>query len=178
MITVHVPAMTTRADARAVSTSISDIPGVRTHPGDLTTRTVRVTGSADPGAVTAAATGYAVEEPAHQPTASQAQPGGFPGESTPATHARFIPTPHHPLPRRTQMLSDTPTFAGSTTFTVDGMTCSHCQRAVTAEIAGVDGVESVDVDLASGTVTVTAARPVDRADIAAAVDEAGYVLHP
>jgi copper chaperone CopZ len=35
----------------------------------------------------------------------------------------------------------------------------------------------VTVDLASGTVTVTASRPVDRADIAA-VDEAGYVLVP
>jgi copper chaperone CopZ len=77
------------------------------------------------------------------------------------------------------MLSSTPrTFIGSTTFTVSGMTCAHCQRAVTEEISGVDGVESVSVDLASGTVTVTAGRPVDRADIAAAVDEAGYALAP
>jgi copper chaperone CopZ len=77
------------------------------------------------------------------------------------------------------MLSSTPrTFIGSTTFQVTGMTCAHCQRAVTAEIAGVDGVESVNVDLASGTVTVTAMQPVDRADIAAAVDEAGYALIP
>ena len=58
------------------------------------------------------------------------------------------------------------------------MTCAHCQRAVTEEITTVDGVESVTVDLATGTVTVTAGRPVDRADIAAAVDEAGYVLVP
>ena len=77
------------------------------------------------------------------------------------------------------MLSSTPrTFVGSTTFTVTGMTCAHCQRAVTDEIAAVAGVESVMVDLASGTVTVTSARPVDRADIAAAVDEAGCVLVP
>jgi copper chaperone CopZ len=77
------------------------------------------------------------------------------------------------------MLSSTPrTFIGSTTFQVTGMTCAHCQRAVTAEIADVDGVESVTVDLASGTVTVTATQPVDRADIAAAVDEAGYALVP
>ena len=77
------------------------------------------------------------------------------------------------------MLSSTPrTFIGSTTFQVTGMTCAHCQRAVTAEIAGVDGVESVNVELASGTVTVTALQPVDRADIAAAVDEAGYTLIP
>ena len=77
------------------------------------------------------------------------------------------------------MLSSTPrTFIGATTFTVTGMTCAHCQRAVTEEIAAVDGVESVTVDLASGSVTVTADRPVDRADIAAAVDEAGYALVP
>ena len=77
------------------------------------------------------------------------------------------------------MLSSTPrTFIGSTTFSVAGMTCAHCQRAVTEEISAVAGVESVTVDLASGSVTVTADRPVDRADIAAAVDEAGYVLLP
>jgi copper chaperone CopZ len=77
------------------------------------------------------------------------------------------------------MLSGTPrTFIGSTTFAVTGMTCAHCQRAVTEEIRSVAGVESVSVDLATGTVTVTASHPVDRADIAAAVDEAGYVLVP
>jgi copper chaperone CopZ len=77
------------------------------------------------------------------------------------------------------MLSGTPrTFIGSTTFSVSGMTCAHCQRAVTDEIAAVDGVETVAVDLASGTVSVTTTQPVDRADIAAAVDEAGYVLVP
>jgi copper chaperone CopZ len=77
------------------------------------------------------------------------------------------------------MLPSTPrTFIGSTTFTVNGMTCEHCRRAVTGEIAAVDGVGSVSVDLPTGTVTVTADRPVDRADIAAAVDEAGYALVP
>ena len=73
------------------------------------------------------------------------------------------------------MLSSTPrTFIGSTTFTVAGMTCGHCQSAVTEQISAVDGVETVSVDLTTGTVTVTADRAVDRADIAAAVDEAGY----
>jgi copper chaperone len=76
------------------------------------------------------------------------------------------------------MLSASPrTFIGSTTCTVPGMTCGHCQRAVTEEVSAVDGVGSVSVDLASGMVTVTADRPVDRADIAA-IDEAGYALIP
>ena len=70
------------------------------------------------------------------------------------------------------------TFVGTTTFRVDGMTCDHCRHAVTTEICAVPGVDSVDVDLTSGTVTVSASTPVDRADIAAAVDEAGYTLRP
>lgn len=64
----------------------------------------------------------------------------------------------------------------STTFQVSGMTCAHCERAVTDEISRIAGVEGVAVDLASGTVTVHAARPIDRADVADAVDEAGYTL--
>ena len=73
------------------------------------------------------------------------------------------------------MLSGTPrTFIGATTFSVTGMTCAYCQRAVAQEISQIDGVDTVAVDLASGTVTVTAAGPVDRADIAAAVEAAGY----
>ena len=76
------------------------------------------------------------------------------------------------------MLSTPRTFVGTTTFTVTGMTCAHCQRAVTEEITNVDGIESVAVDLGNGMVTVTACRPVDRSAIAAAVDEAGYVLVP
>ena len=77
------------------------------------------------------------------------------------------------------MLFGTPrTFVGSTTFTVNGMTCAHCERAITQEISAVDGVGSVTVDVASGTVTVRTSQPVDRADIAAAVEEAGYALAP
>ena len=75
------------------------------------------------------------------------------------------------------MRNETPrTFVGTTTFTVTGMTCSHCERAVTEEITAIDGVDAVTVDLATGAVTVTASSPVDRADIALAVDEAGYTL--
>jgi copper chaperone len=77
------------------------------------------------------------------------------------------------------MLNATPhTFVGTTTFTVAGMTCSHCERAVTEQIRRVAGVQTVNVHLASGSVSVTATAPVDRADIAAAVDEAGYTLVP
>ncbi len=77
------------------------------------------------------------------------------------------------------MLKNTPrTFIGATTFQVTGMSCGHCQRAVTEEIIRIPGVEGVAADLATGSVTVTATQPVDRADIAHAVDEAGYTLIP
>ena len=77
------------------------------------------------------------------------------------------------------MLTSTPrTFVGSTTVAVRGMTCSHCEHAITTEVGRVDGVREVRVDLTAGTVTVAVDRPVDRADIAAAVDEAGYTLVP
>ncbi len=77
------------------------------------------------------------------------------------------------------MMSSTPrTFVGSTTFRVTGKTCSHCKTAVTQEICQIAGVERVDVDVPSGTVTVHVTAPVDRADIASAVDEAGYALVP
>jgi copper chaperone len=60
------------------------------------------------------------------------------------------------------------------TYTVTGMSCDHCVAAVREEVAKVDGVTGVDAELASGTLTVESARPVDPADVATAVEEAGY----
>lgn len=62
------------------------------------------------------------------------------------------------------------------TYTVTGMTCGHCVSAVREEISRIPGVQSVDVDLASGAVTVASAGALDDAAVAAAVDEAGYAL--
>jgi copper ion binding protein len=77
------------------------------------------------------------------------------------------------------MMTNTPrTFVGTTTFQVQGLTCGHCERAITQEIGRVPGVCSVVVDLPAGAVTVSVDTAVDRADIAAAVDEAGYALVP
>jgi copper ion binding protein len=77
------------------------------------------------------------------------------------------------------MMNSTPrTFVGTTTFRVDGMTCDHCVQAVVREVGVVDGVSEVSVDLTSGLATVSTTAPVDRADISAAVDEAGYTLVP
>ena len=60
------------------------------------------------------------------------------------------------------------------TYTVVGMTCSHCVTAVTEEVSAVPGVTEIDVDLATGGLTVTSTGPVDEGAIRAAVEEAGY----
>lgn len=61
-------------------------------------------------------------------------------------------------------------------FNVVGMTCQHCVASVTEEISEIAGVSNVDVDLASGNVTVNATDPVSDDAIRAAVEEAGYSL--
>ncbi len=59
------------------------------------------------------------------------------------------------------------------TYSVSGMTCDHCKRAVTEEVSSVTGVSSVEVDLDSKLVTVTGDRLEDGA-LRAAIVEAGY----
>ena len=61
-------------------------------------------------------------------------------------------------------------------YRVEGMTCGHCERAVTQEIGAIPGVHEVRVELGSGDVTVCSDRPLSRDEVAAAVDEAGYDL--
>lgn len=70
----------------------------------------------------------------------------------------------------------TSTDMTSTTYRVEGMTCDHCVRAVRTEVAALEGVAEVEVDLATGEVAVTSDAPLDLAAVRAAVDEAGYEL--
>jgi copper chaperone len=60
------------------------------------------------------------------------------------------------------------------TFDVKGMTCSHCERAVTQAVKSVDPAAQVKVDLAAGKVQVQTTRP--RAAIAEAIAEEGYTV--
>ncbi len=59
------------------------------------------------------------------------------------------------------------------TYAVPGISCEHCRAAITGEVATVDGVTAVDVDLAAKRVTVTGAG-FDDAAVRDAIDEAGY----
>jgi len=57
------------------------------------------------------------------------------------------------------------------TYSVPGISCGHCKAAIEAEVAALDAVESVEVDVASRAVRVVGG---DDADVRAAIDEAGY----
>ena len=64
-------------------------------------------------------------------------------------------------------------MANTITYSVPGVSCAHCKHAIEGEVSQVGGVESVDVDLDSKTVTVSG-DPLDEAAIVGAIDEAGY----
>lgn len=59
---------------------------------------------------------------------------------------------------------------------VKGMTCGHCVNSVTTELKKIAGVSEIEVDLATGKVTIQARNEIDEAAIAEAIDEAGYEL--
>ena len=63
-------------------------------------------------------------------------------------------------------------------YTVEGMTCGHCEMSVREEVEKIAGVESIDVSAQTGRLVVTSAAEVDADAVIAAVDEAGYQAVP
>ncbi|MCV7431142.1 cation transporter [Mycolicibacterium bacteremicum] len=55
---------------------------------------------------------------------------------------------------------------------VQGMSCGHCVKSITAAVTPLAGVTSVDVDLAAKKVTVTG--NADPGVVAAAIEDCGY----
>ncbi|MFF4156717.1 heavy-metal-associated domain-containing protein [Streptomyces sp. NPDC001678] len=64
----------------------------------------------------------------------------------------------------------------TTVYKVTGMTCGHCEGAISQEVSALAGVASVKAVAATGLVTVVSAGPLDDEAVRAAVDEAGYEL--
>jgi copper chaperone len=58
-------------------------------------------------------------------------------------------------------------------YSVPGVSCSHCEHAISAEVGKVAGVEAVDVDLDAKTVAVRGSG-LDDSSVRAAIAEAGY----
>ena len=63
--------------------------------------------------------------------------------------------------------------AGDLIYSVPGVSCEHCRTSIENEVGAVAGVESVEVDLERGVVTVRG-RDVNDDAVRAAIDEAGY----
>jgi copper chaperone len=68
-----------------------------------------------------------------------------------------------------------PSTTTSHEFQVQGMTCGHCERAVTQAVQSVDPAANVRIDRASGSVHVEQSS-ADRAALAAAIAEEGYAV--
>ena len=62
------------------------------------------------------------------------------------------------------------------TFNVQGMTCGHCERAVTQAVQSVDPQARVAIDRAAGRVQVESDQPHEA--IARAIAEEGYAVAP
>lgn len=68
-----------------------------------------------------------------------------------------------------QMTQDSP---DTQIFTVNGMTCGHCELSVREEVEELEGVRSASADRVSGRLTVVG--DVDPAAVRQAVETAGY----
>ncbi len=66
----------------------------------------------------------------------------------------------------------TTTSTMTTTYKIEGMACPHCKATVEKALRSLDGVESVDVDLAKGTATVDGTATPEA--VAEAVRLAGF----
>ncbi|WP_130798514.1 heavy-metal-associated domain-containing protein [Streptomyces otsuchiensis] len=64
----------------------------------------------------------------------------------------------------------------SVTYQVTGMSCGHCENAISEELSALPGVTAVAAKSATGLVTVESAEPLEESAVRAAVDEAGYEL--
>lgn len=60
------------------------------------------------------------------------------------------------------------------TFTVTGMTCGHCEKAVTRAIQKTDPQAQVKIDRSQNKVEVDSTQP--RETLAAAITEEGYAV--
>lgn len=61
-------------------------------------------------------------------------------------------------------------------FEVQGMTCGHCERAVTQAVQGVDAAAQVKIDRSAHRVEVQS--DASREALSAAIAEEGYKVTP
>ena len=61
-------------------------------------------------------------------------------------------------------------------LTVSGMSCGHCERAVTQALQQLDPQAKVDIDRLRSSVRVDSSQPRDR--LVQAITEEGYAVAP
>ena len=59
-------------------------------------------------------------------------------------------------------------------YQVSGMSCAHCETAITEEVTAIPGVQGIEVSASTGRLLVVSSIEIDDAQVIAAVDEAGY----
>ena len=65
----------------------------------------------------------------------------------------------------------------TTVYKVSGMTCGHCESAISKEVSALDGVTAVTAVADTGEVTVTSAAPLDQEAVRAAAGTGPPVRH-
>lgn len=76
--------------------------------------------------------------------------------------------------RKLTLIHPTPQHMNTTTISVHGMMCPHCERHVTQALSALPGITDVKADHKSDSVTITSEAPVDEVLLAATIKEAGY----
>lgn len=64
----------------------------------------------------------------------------------------------------------------TTTYRVEGMTCGSCAGKVSDRVEQIAGVQDIDVDLATGQITLTSDTELDDDTVRNAVQDAGYAM--
>ena len=78
------------------------------------------------------------------------------------------------MPRRDPAGAAKITAVETRSIKVSGMSCEHCANAVRAEVGKLPGVTEVDVDVAAGTVRISAEHMPGDTALRGAIEEAGY----
>lgn len=61
-----------------------------------------------------------------------------------------------------------------TSLVIKGMSCGHCVSGVAKALRAIDGVETAEVDLSTGTASVSHDRAITLEMLVKAVAEEGY----
>ena len=76
--------------------------------------------------------------------------------------------------RKLTLPHPTPIRMNTTTISVEGMMCPHCERHVTQALCALPGITEVKADHKTNSVTITSEGAPDEALLAATIKQAGY----